>query len=181
MEGLTQFAFENAPVGLAITRYRLIQTCSPSFARMFGYVPNELAERSLAILYPSTREFVDIGRLWLKQLSASLQHRDSRIMQRRDGSQFWCQVHGQSTTPRDPFAHCVWSFADLSDHRPVVRLTRREREIAMLVVQGLTNKEIGLRLDVSYRTVEAHRSRMMQKLNANNSAEMFAMLAGLPA
>ncbi|MNL58354.1 Tetrathionate response regulatory protein TtrR [compost metagenome] len=60
-------------------------------------------------------------------------------------------------------------------------LTQREREIAMLVVEGMTNKEIARRLDVSHRTVEAHRSRMMEKLGARNTAELISSLVGLPA
>lgn len=178
IQNLAEFAFKHAPVGLVVTRYRLIQECSPSFASMFGYEPAELRGRSLAMLYPSTKEFVDIGKDGLKEMSASMRYANNRIMKRRDGTHFWCQVVGQSTTPKDPFALCVWSFMDLSTDRPVVRLTDREREIAMLAVDGLTNKEIGSRLGVSHRTVEVHRSRIMQKLHVNNSAEMFAVLTG---
>lgn len=181
MDDTAGFAFEHAPVGLMVTRHRLIEDCSPSLARMFGYSRAQLIGQSVATLYPSTKEFADVGRLWLAEFSGALQYRDNRIMKRRNGAQFWCQVHGQSTTPHDPFAHCVWAFVDISAQRPVVKLTPREREIAMLLVEGLTNRQIGARLDVSHRTVEAHRSRMMRKLEANSSAEMFAKLAGMPS
>jgi PAS domain S-box-containing protein len=181
MEPLIQLAFEYAPVGLVVTRYRFIHACSPSFASMFGYKPQELIGQSLAVLHSTVEEFDNVGRLWLRGMSQSLQYSDNRIMKRRDGTQFWCQVHGRSTTPGDLLAQCVSVAIDLSHHRPVVRLTRREREIAMLIVEGLTNKEIARRLEVSPRTIEAHRSRMMHKFNARTSAEMYAKLAGLPA
>lgn len=168
------FAFENAPVGLVVTRHRLIDQCNPFFANMFGYRPNELVGKSLALLYPTPKEFADLGILVLRQMNLNQRYRDDRIMQRRDGSQFWCQVFGQSTTPQDPYAHCVWTFIDLSDQRPVVDLTRREREIAMLLIEGLTNKHIGQKLGILHRTVEAHRSRMMRKLSAKNSAELLS-------
>lgn len=174
------FGYENSPVGLAVTRHRLIQHCNLSFAQMFGYEREELAGTSIAMLYPTTKEFIDVGAFGLKEMSKTSQYNDNRIMQRRDGKQFWCQVHGKSDTPLDPYAHCVWSFTDLSIRRPVVKLTRREREIAMFVVEGLTNKQIAQHLGISHRTVEAHRSRMMNKLGAKTSAELFAMLAGLP-
>ena len=51
-------------------------------------------------------------------------------------------------------------------------LTGREREILDLVVDGHTNKEIGLALGISPRTAEVHRLNAMQKLGARNTAEM---------
>ncbi len=180
MDEITEFIVQHAPIGLVASRYRLIEKCSPQFARMFGYAPEELAGKSLAVLYPSTKEFIDIGHLGWGQMKETRRYSDNRIMKRRDGSQFWCQVHGLSTTKEDPFAHCVWSFVDLSHQRPVVKLTRRERQIAMLIVEGLTNKQIGQRLGISHRTIEAHRSRMMEKVGAKTTAELFFMVAGLP-
>lgn len=103
------------------------------------------------------------------------------VLRLRSGAQFWCQVHGASTTPENPFAHCVWSFVDLSHQRPIANLTCRERQIAMLIIEGLTNKKIAQRLGISHRTIEAHRSRMMEKVGAKTSAELFFMVAGLPA
>jgi PAS domain S-box-containing protein len=180
MDGLTDFILQHAPIGLVATRHRLIETCSPRFAQMFGYAPAELEGKSLVLLYPTTREFIDIGHLGWGQMKETQRYSDNRIMKRRDGTQFWCQVHGKSATPGDPFAHCVWSFVDLSHQRPVLNLTRREREIAMLISEGLTNKQIGQRLGISHRTIEAHRSRMMNKVGAKTSAELFFMVAGLP-
>lgn len=180
MDGITEFIVQHAPIGLVASRYRLIERCSPHFGQMFGYAPEELEGKSLALLYPSTKEFVDIGYLGLGQMRKTQRYSDNRIMQRRDGSRFWCQVHGSSKSRDDPFAHCVWSFVDLSHQRPIVDLTRRERQIAMLIVEGLTNKQIGQRLGISHRTIEAHRSRMMEKTGAKTSAELFFMVAGLP-
>lgn len=174
------FGYDNAPVGLVITRYRLIDHCNARFGAMFGYAPGDLVGKSIALLYPSNKEFVDVGRIGLKEMISSRRYSNQRIMQRRDGTKFWCQVHGQSLTAGDPFALCVWAFIDMSDQRPVADLTRREREIAMLVVEGLTSKAIGQRLNISHRTVEAHRSRMMKKLSSNSSAELLSRLAGLP-
>lgn len=181
MEELTDFVFQNAPIGLVATRHRLMEKCSPRFAQMFGYAANELEGKSIALLYPSTQEFIDIGHFGWEQMKVTLHYNDNRIMRRRDGTRFWCQVHGTATTRDNPFSHCVWSFVDLSDHRPMVDFTRRERQIAMLIVEGLTNKQIGQRLGISHRTVEAHRSRMMEKVGARTSAELFFMVAGLPA
>jgi len=52
-----------------------------------------------------------------------------------------------------------------SDRSPQGDLTRREREILLLVAEGLSSREIGQRLDLSTRTVETHRSNLMDKLD----------------
>jgi RNA polymerase sigma factor (sigma-70 family) len=52
------------------------------------------------------------------------------------------------------------------------RLTRRETEVLSLLVQGLSNKEIAERLEVSHRTVEVHRARIMHKMEAGSLAEL---------
>ena len=51
-------------------------------------------------------------------------------------------------------------------------LTQREREVLDLVVAGRMNREIAETLDISVKTVEAHRARIMEKLEVNSVAEL---------
>ncbi len=51
-------------------------------------------------------------------------------------------------------------------------LTKREKEIIALVVQGLTNKEIAEILFISVRTVDSHKNNILQKLNLKSSVEL---------
>jgi len=53
-------------------------------------------------------------------------------------------------------------------------LSPREREVIRLIARGRTNKEIGKRLAISVRTVERHRSSIMNKLGLQNRAELVA-------
>jgi predicted ATPase/DNA-binding CsgD family transcriptional regulator len=57
-------------------------------------------------------------------------------------------------------------------------LTRREREIAGLIAEELTTREIAARLFVSERTVEAHVTHMFNKLGVNSRAQLTRWLAG---
>lgn len=54
---------------------------------------------------------------------------------------------------------------------PLVELSPRETEILALVAKGLTNKEIGPKLDISYDTVRAHLRRIYEKLHVRCRAE----------
>jgi len=54
-------------------------------------------------------------------------------------------------------------------------LTPREREVFQLATRGLANKEIARELDISPRTVENHRARVMEKMQAENIAALCNM------
>ena len=51
-------------------------------------------------------------------------------------------------------------------------LTEREREVMMLVIDGLTSKEIAQRLGINFRTVENHRAHVMLKTGSSNLLEL---------
>jgi len=55
-------------------------------------------------------------------------------------------------------------------------LTPREREVLDLMTQGKQNKAIAQVLDVSPRTIEIHRARVMEKMNAHSVAELVRMM-----
>jgi DNA-binding CsgD family transcriptional regulator len=105
---------------------------------------------------------------------------DERVMKRSDGELVWCRVRGKSLTPEHPFQRGIWSLADLSDERPIVALTQREREVAILTCRGMTSKEVALDMGLSHRTVEEYRARLLKKFGARKLAELVAKLSGMP-
>ncbi len=178
---LERIAFDHSPIGIVLTESRVIRACNPAFAEMFGYSREELLDQSFAILYPSLEEFISIRDVGVEPLKKTNRYSDERIMARRDGSLFWVRVRGHSLTREDdPLRRAVWSFADLSEFRPVSPLTTRERQIVMHLGEGRTSKEIARMLTISPRTVEAYRARLMKKHKASNVAELLSHLGGMP-
>jgi FixJ family two-component response regulator len=59
-------------------------------------------------------------------------------------------------------------------------LTQREQEVLALVVAGKLNKQIADELGISIKTVEVHRSRVMQKMGANSVAELVQLTLKSP-
>jgi len=56
-------------------------------------------------------------------------------------------------------------------------LTVREQELLSLIVKGYSNKEMAKELGISNRTVEAHRARIMRKMQAENLADLMVLAA----
>lgn len=65
-------------------------------------------------------------------------------------------------------------------HRKMVEcfqlLTPKERELALLVMKGLMNREIAQVMNIAVRTVEVHRARVMEKMQAGSLAELVTLL-----
>jgi DNA-binding NarL/FixJ family response regulator len=64
---------------------------------------------------------------------------------------------------------------------PYGRLTPREREVFHLIAEGMTTKEIARALDISAKTAENHRARVLDKVGVRNTAGLvrFALRKGL--
>lgn len=63
----------------------------------------------------------------------------------------------------------------------MLTLTPREKDVLQLIVKGEANKVIAINLDISQRTVEIHRARVMEKLNANSLAHLVRMYLAVEA
>lgn len=59
--------------------------------------------------------------------------------------------------------------------RLILSLSKRQREVFEGVVEGLTSKEIAIRLGLSHRTVEAYRQDMTAKLGSQSVADLFEL------
>ena len=167
-------AFELAPIGLVISRERLMVACNQELLAMFGAQhDSQLAGRSFELLYPTHEEFERTGARIVASLDRKGFYADERIMKRLSGDLFWCHVSGRALDPRKPHAAGIWSFEDLSAKRRIgAELTPREREIAALLLDGLTSKRIGQRLAISPRTVDVYRARLMRKYGAATTPEL---------
>ena len=174
-------AFELAPIGLIISRNRLMVDCNRQVLEMFGTTSDALVGQSFELLYPTPAEFERTGARIAASLNASGWYADERVMKRVGGAQrgelFWCHVSGRALDPFAPHAAGIWSFEDLSSKRRIgIELTPREREIAALLIEGLTSKQIGKRLAISPRTVDVYRGRLMQKYGASTTPELVQKL-----
>jgi PAS domain S-box-containing protein len=173
-------AFELAPIGLVLSRHRLMIDCNRAVLAMFGAEREQLIGQSFRVLYPTQSEYERTGERILASLDIDGRYADERVMRRVNGELFWCHVWGHALDAADPHAAGIWSFEDLSSKRALkTDFTAREREIAALLIEGLTSKMVGKKLAISPRTVDVYRARLMRKVGASTTAELVhKLLAG---
>lgn len=182
LEGIDyRLAFDLAPLGLVLSRQRMILDCNQALCEMFGAARDQLIGQTFQILYPSAAEYERTGARIAPILGRSGTYADDRIMKRVDGrfkgETFWCHVTGRALRREAPHEAGIWSFEDLSSRRPVkADLTGREREVAACLMDGLTSKQIGQQLGISHRTVEIHRARLMRKYQARSTPDLVQRL-----
>lgn len=176
-----RLAFDLNPIGLVLSNNRVMVDCNQRLCEMFGASRDQLVGQSFQVLYPSAAEFERTGARIVPIMNAKGQYADDRIMKRLDGrfkgETFWCHVTGRALDRTQPLGAGIWTFEDLSARRVVkAELTPREREVATLLTDGLTSKEIGRVLGISHRTVEIYRARLMRAYQASTTGDLVLKL-----
>lgn len=176
-----RLAFDLNPIGLVLSDNRVMVDCNQRLCEMFGAAREQLVGQSFQVLYPSVAEFERTGARIVPIMNTRGNYADDRIMKRLDGrfkgETFWCHVTGRALDRHKPLGAGIWTFEDLSARRAVkAELTPREREVATLLTDGLTSKEIGRALGISHRTVEIYRARLMRAYQASTTGDLVLKL-----
>lgn len=173
-------AFQESPVAQIILRYRRIIEINRAIEKLFCFSRDDLIDKSVQLLYPTIADFKRIGEMCEATLrnGETTYYEDERFMQTSKQEVFWARARGVTLTPNDPFKLMIWSFDRSEDKKQFrsVNLTAREREIAPLIGQGMTSREIGEKLGISVRTVESHRAKLMRKFDVSNTAELVSQI-----
>jgi FixJ family two-component response regulator len=90
-------------------------------------------------------------------------YRDQDLLDRINKAMSWDEAHRSEEDRKRSLQECYET------------LTPRECEVMECVVRGLANKVIAMDLDLSQRTVEIHRARVMEKMCARSLAELVRM------
>jgi PAS domain S-box-containing protein len=183
--------FENVPVALMVTRQRAISACNLQFTDMFRATSEALIGQTVRILYPNEEAFRRFGARVIPALKKFGRITEPRAMQRLDGQLFWVNVTGVSEHRDDPYREALWFFSEMgvaaslsggasSANKLIAAaknsMTKRERDVAALLIQNQTAKEIGIALGISPRTVEVFRGKLLKKFDASSTHELVKTL-----
>jgi predicted ATPase/DNA-binding CsgD family transcriptional regulator len=128
-------------------------------------------------------------------MQAALDALDARVKERSGPAMDPARQAGRVLGRGDQISSALWPATDrarsvagadggpvpLAPLAPLAPLTRREGEIAELIAQGLTNRQIGARLFIAERTVDTHVSRILAKLGCASRAQVAALVASVAA
>jgi len=126
--------------------------------------------------------------LSLKEVAENALREAERVcaLMRRLGDTFEAPLREQTAFAQGREMIRWWSQAGNANHEAAnaqgapahqIPLTRRESEVLGLVREGCSNKEGGMRLQISHRTFESHRARLMRKFGAKNVADLLRLAA----
>jgi DNA-binding CsgD family transcriptional regulator len=169
--------FELCPIACAVLDQRTIVDCNELFASIWRGTRAEIIGLSFAVLYAGESDFDMRGKKIGPILAKRGSYSDNWLMKRLNGEMFWSHVSGTTVDRRAPYARAIWTFLDLSVEPQMVSairasLTPREREIAMLLLEGCSSKEIARRLEISPRTVHVHRASLLRKYSVSNTVDL---------
>jgi hypothetical protein len=171
-----------------------LEVVNEAFCTLTGYPESEIVGRNCRFLAGSETEQAASA-----QLRMAIDERRPVLAEltnyRRDGSRF---RNGVMITPLfDPAGDLAWflgSQVELDPHAPsglaprrshacraVAELSNRQKQVLVLMAQGLLNKQIAWELKISEKTVKMHRALLLERLGVTTSAEAIrvAVEAGL--
>ncbi|GAK48871.1 stage II sporulation protein E [Candidatus Moduliflexus flocculans] len=108
---------EHVPVGLMFLKNRQCIWGNPALEGLFGYTLAELREQTTEPLYPTFEDYQEIGNDAYPLLSAGKEYVSERLMRRKDGTLFWCNLHGQAVHADDPDHVSIWIIENITERR----------------------------------------------------------------
>ncbi len=110
------------------------------------------------------KRMLQVGAMGYVTKNSSKEEMISAIIEVNNGNKYICEEVKNILTQQE---------LEEEDGQPDMNvLSRRELEIAKLIKEGMSSKEIAVRLDISLKTVEVHRYNILKKLNLKNTASL---------
>jgi len=122
--------FETATLGIAFVKDRMILNCNNRLDALFGHPAGYLDGKSTRIWYPDDTGYVSGGGEVYEQLARGETHRREQLLERRDGTRFWCRLNGRAVDPRDPSLGSVWLLEDVTAEHAAAEALREAKEVA---------------------------------------------------
>jgi PAS domain S-box-containing protein len=121
----------NASIGIAYTRERTFQHTNPSFERMFGWAPGQLAGKPTSLIWSDNDAYDAVRAQAAPVLSRGEPFELERQMLRADGTLFWCRMLGQAVDVTDlGSGGTIWIAEDVTQRREMERALAAARDAA---------------------------------------------------
>lgn len=179
-------AFECAPLGMMVLHGHTVVACNRALCDLFDLAESRLLGMRFDALFPDGDAFETIQAAMREVRIHGGHYRETRLMRQVDNGvadhdsllrQANLQYVGLDARHGLTMCSVEALSVPLLDHS---KLTNREREVASLLRERYTAKEIGRSLGISHRTVEIYRTRLMKKYGVRNAAGLVRILLREP-
>ncbi|MGH8641155.1 MAG: PAS domain-containing sensor histidine kinase, partial [Burkholderiales bacterium] len=127
---------KSALVGISFAINRRHLWVNDTFARMLGYEAPELMGKESVVHFPDRSAWEAFGAEAYPVLAAGRPFMTERLMKRKDGSLFWCQVAGNAVDPKDLSKGSIWTNVDITERKraeeEILRALAKEKELSEL-------------------------------------------------
>ena len=127
---------KSALVGISFAVNRRHVWVNDTFARMLGYEAQELMGKESLVHFPDRKAWEAFGAEAYPAIAAGRPFTTERVMKRKDGSLFWCQVAGNAVDPKDLSKGSIWTNVDITDRKraeeEILRALEKEKELSEL-------------------------------------------------
>lgn len=124
---------KTAPVGISFASNRRHRWVNDAFASMLGYDKSELVGQSSLMHFDSRESWEAFGAEAYPALASGRTFVAERLMKRKDGSRFWCEVSGNAVDPGDLARGAIWINVDVTERKraeeEIRRALEKEREL----------------------------------------------------
>ena len=179
MVNYTKLAFDNAPIGLVMSENRIIKRCNLKFATMLGYISEDVQGQSFRMFYGSDEEFEKIQDVGINAIKTNREYSDERLLRHRDGHDVWCRFRANSLTPDKPLDRIILSYDQISNTTQTIAISKRERQVLGLLNQRMSTKEIAEELELSPRTIDDVRSRLIKRFSVKRCSDLLGRITKL--
>lgn len=113
-----QVVLDNAGVGIAMLKRRVVVRCNQRFAEMFGHTDSaRLLGRETRSLHVDDEAFQALGEAAYPVMAQGLPYTTERLMRRLDGEVFWTHMTGRLINPTDTDEGSIWIVDDINAQR----------------------------------------------------------------
>ena len=159
-----ELILDNATVGIAFVRNRVIQRCNRFLEEMVGAGPGELVGQASGSLFAHKGEWQEANRSAYTNTAPGETHESELLFRRRDGSTFLCRSRGRRIDAGEAEQEWIWSLEDVTAEREAEARVQRAAAEQELI---LANATVGIAFV---------RNRTYQRCNPR-FAEMFGYAA----
>lgn len=114
-----QAIFDSAPLGIAVFKNRIVVSTNTKWEKIIGYTAEEMHGKSSRAWFTDDESQLLLGQIAYPIMGRGETYTGEWLLQRKDGSKFWCRMSGHAIDPTDAMGASVWEYEDISKERQV--------------------------------------------------------------